>query len=54
MTTELKNYIISFQNKKKLSPKISFYSRALKHIFKKNKKLPSDLSSSVDQIVYGN
>lgn len=53
MTTVLKNYIISFENKKKATPSTSFYSRAVKHIVKKNKKIPSDLSSSVDKIVYG-
>ena len=53
MTTELKSYIISFPSKKKPIDRISFYSRALKHITKKNKKISSNLSSSIDKIVYG-
>jgi len=53
MTAELKEYILSFPSKKKFTSGVFFYSRAIKHVIKKNKKIPFDLSSSVDKIVYG-
>ena len=53
MITELKEYILSFSSKKKFTSGAFFYSRAIKHVVKRNKKIPSDLSSSVDKIVYG-
>ncbi len=52
MTTEQKNYIISFKGKKKFSG-ASFYSNAIKHIIKKSKKIPQNLSISIDKILYG-
>lgn len=52
MNTALNKYIIYFPNKKRVIPSASFYSRAIKHIVKKNKKISPMLSFSVDKIAY--